>query len=75
MKRLIAAGEEEKIEFNQEQYDKSEEVFKYQIKGLIGRDVYDMETLIKVFNDHSDTFKKAYEIIKDDRLYNKLLGK
>lgn len=75
LKRLIAAAEEEKIEFDQEQYDKSKEIIKYQIKGLIGRDVYDMETLIKVFNDHSDTFKKAYEIIKDNRTYNRLLSK
>jgi len=73
--KMIAEGEKEKIEFNQEQYDKSKEIFKYQIKALIGRDVYDMETLIRVFNDHSDTFKKAYEIIKDDKTYNKLLNK
>ena len=75
MQRMIAAGEEEKIEFNEEQYNKSKEVLEYQLKGLIGRDVYDMEALIKIFNDHSDTFQKAYEIIKEDRQYNQLLSK
>ncbi|MDH6308253.1 carboxyl-terminal processing protease [Dysgonomonas sp. PFB1-18] len=73
--KVITSANEEKIEFNQEQYDKSKGIFEYQIKALIGRDVYDMETLVRIFNDHSDTYKKAYEIIKDDRTYSKLLNK
>jgi carboxyl-terminal processing protease len=73
--KVITSANEEKIEFNQEQYDKSKNIFEYQIKALIGRDVYDMETLVRIFNDHSDTYKKAYEIIKDDRTYSKLLNK
>lgn len=75
LQKMIAEAEGEKIEFNEEQFNKSKEIFLYQIKALIGRDVYDMETLIKVLNDYSDTYKKAYEIIKNDKMYNKLLKK
>lgn len=73
MKKLIALGEEEKIEFDEEGYEKSKETLKRQIKAYIGRDVYDTETMVKVFNEDSETFKKGYEIIKDDKLYNGLL--
>ena len=44
-----------------------------QLKMLLARDVYDTETSLKIYNGYSETFKKAYEIIHDDNLYNNLL--
>lgn len=73
LQKMIALGIEEKIEFDEEGYNKSKDTFKRQIKAYIGRDVYDMETMIRVFNEDSETFKKAYEIIKDEKLYDRLL--
>jgi len=73
MKKMIALGKEEKIEFDEEGYNKSKDTFKRQIKAYIGRDVYDTETMVRVFNEDSETFKKAYEIITDEKLYYGLL--
>ncbi|MBK5719485.1 S41 family peptidase [Dysgonomonas sp. Marseille-P4677] len=71
--KVIAAGEEEKITFNKEEFDKSKEIIATQLKALLARDLYDMETSIKIFNENSDTYKKAYQIINDDNLYYGLL--
>ncbi|NDV94151.1 S41 family peptidase [Dysgonomonas sp. 521] len=73
MDKLIAAAKDEKIEFDEKGYEKSKETLKRQIKAYIGRDVYDTEAMVKVFNEDSEIFKKAYEIIKDEKLYNGLL--
>lgn len=72
--KLIAAAEEEKIPFNEEEYQKSKDLLHMQLKAYLARDVYDIETSIRIYNDKSDIFQKAYEIIKDDRQYNGLLG-
>lgn len=71
--KLIAEAEKDKIEYNDEGFNKSKNVLKIQIKAYIARDVYDTETLVKVFNDESEIFQKAYEIMKDDKQYYKLL--
>ncbi|NDV79842.1 S41 family peptidase [Dysgonomonas sp. 511] len=73
--KLLAAAEEEKIEFDEEQFDRSKPSIENQVKALIGRDLYDAETLIKILNDESDTFKKGYEIISNEKLYYDLLAK
>lgn len=73
--KLKVAATEEKIEFKEDEYLKSEDILKMQIKALIGRDVYDMETLVRIFNEYSDTFKKGYDIICDEHLYQELLRK
>ncbi len=73
MDKLIAAGEEENVEYDEEGFNKSKDIIMRQIKAYIGRDVYDTQTMVRVFNEDSETFKKGYEIIKDDKLYNSLL--
>lgn len=71
--KLIAAGEKEKIEYNETEFNKSKNVLKTQLKAYIARDVYDTETSVKVFNKDNEILNKAYEIIKDDKLYQSLL--
>lgn len=71
--KVIAAGEEEKITFNEEEFNKSKDIITAQLKALLARDLYDMETSIRIFNENSDTYKKAYEIIHDNDMYNALL--
>lgn len=63
LNELKALADAEKVEFNQEQFDRSEPLFKMVIKGLIGRDIYDNATYFKVFNLHDPIFQKAYDII------------
>lgn len=71
--KLIAAGEEEKTPYKEDEYNKSLALIKMQLKMLLARDLYDIETSIKIYNDYSNTFKKAYEIIHNDDMYNSLL--
>lgn len=73
MNKLIAAGKDEKVDFDEDGYEKSKETLKRQIKAYIARDVYDTETMVRVFNEDSETFKKAYEIIRNEKMYNGLL--
>ena len=68
----IAAGNE-KIEFDESQYERSLPLLKFQIKALIGRDLFDNETFIKIVTTHNNTYKKAIEIIENPELYNSLL--
>ena len=70
---LKSEAENEKIEFKEEEYERSKPLIIYQIKGLMARDLYDMEAYFKIANEESEIFKKALEIIKDDKLYNGLL--
>lgn len=62
-----------KLEFAREEFEKSKDLIEMQLKALLARDLYDTETFVKIINDKSETFQKSYEIIKDDKLYSKLL--
>jgi carboxyl-terminal processing protease len=75
LKKVVDAANEEKIPYNEEEYDISKDVISYQLKAYLGRDVYDMEAFVRILNDDSESFKKAYEIIKDDKMYNDLLNR
>lgn len=75
LSRVKEAIAEEKLEYKEDEFEKSKPNINLQLKALIARDVYDMETLVRILNEDSDAFKKAYEIIKDDKLYERLLSK
>jgi carboxyl-terminal processing protease len=73
LNKLISAGEKESIEYDDAGFNKSKNVLKTQLKAYIARDVYDTETSVKIFNKDNEILNKAYEIIKDDKLYHSLL--
>lgn len=69
---MFALGEKEGVKPNTEEAEKSRELFKMIIKGLIGRDIYDQTTYFKVYNDYDPIFKEAYRIISSPE-YDKIL--
>ena len=71
---LLALAAAEKIEFNQEQYDKALPLIKLQIKALIARDLYDMGAYYEIINEVNDAYLKALQLIKDDKEYNAILN-
>lgn len=73
MQKMIKMGEEDKVEFNTEQYDRSKDLLKRRIKALIARDLYDTPSYFKIINDESDIFKQGLDIINNDEEYSKLL--
>lgn len=73
LEALKAMGDADGVEFNEEEYQRSEPLFKMIIKALIGRDVYDNATYFKVYNRHDPVFKEAVRLIGSDD-YPLLLG-
>lgn len=75
MQELIALADKDKIEFNEEQYNRSKSLMMLQIKALIARDLYDMTEYFQVINDSNESFQEALRIIDDGPLYEKILGR
>lgn len=75
MQDLIALAKEEKVEFNEEQYNLSKSLMMAQVKALIARDLYEMSEYFQIMNDEIPSYKEALRIINDEEAYNKELGK
>ena len=74
MQALIAAGEKEKVTFNEEQYNTSKRVLRTYVKALIARDTFaEQEAYTKIVNHENPDLKAALNVIYDDELYNSLL--
>ena len=74
LSKLKKSAEKEGITINDEQFDKSENLIKIQIKALLARDLFTMAEYFRVMNSQSETFKKALELINNVEEYNRLLG-
>lgn len=66
-------GDTDGVEFNEEEFLRSEPLFKMIIKALIGRDIFENATYFKVYNEHDPLFKEAVRLIGSDD-YPLLLG-
>ncbi len=74
MQALIAAGEKEKVTYNEEQYNTSKRVLRTYVKALIARDTFaEQEAYTKIVNHENPDLKAALKVIYDDQLYNSLL--
>ena len=74
MQAFIAAGEKEKVAFNEEQYANSKEVFKCYLKGLIARDVYTEDNAFNIIVNHRNRdLQEALRLINDTSRYQSLL--
>jgi carboxyl-terminal processing protease len=74
MQNLREQAAEEKIEFDEAQYNKSEPLMKLQIKALIARDLFDMSEYYQIINEENDSLREALRIINDPAGYNRILG-
>ena len=63
----------EKVEWNEEEYLRSEKYIKLQIKALIARNVWEMQQYYEVTLREDPTIKKALEVIGSEKAYRKLL--
>ena len=68
-------AQEEKIEFNEEQFKQSKPLISLQLKALIARDLFDMNEYFIIINDINESLQKALEIINDPEEYEKILQK
>ena len=75
MSELIDMAKAEKIEYNEEEYNRSKALIKLQIKALIARDLYDMGQYFQIINDDNPSYLRALQLINDKEAYQKLLGR
>ncbi|MCD8264000.1 MAG: S41 family peptidase [Tannerellaceae bacterium] len=75
LQELIEKGTENKIEFNEEEYERSKPLITLQLKALLARDMYEMSEYYQIMNDDNESYRKALEIINNEQLYNKELGR
>ena len=69
---IRAAADKEKIEFNEEQYNKSLPLIKTQLKALIARDLWDMNEYFQVINTTNNSVQQALELL-NEKIYEKKL--
>jgi carboxyl-terminal processing protease len=74
LETLKEMAAEEKIEFNEEQFNRSKDLISLQIKALIARDLFDMSEYYQVINEVNDSYRKSLEIINDDSAYTAILS-
>ncbi|MDR0394421.1 MAG: S41 family peptidase [Tannerella sp.] len=74
LRELTSMAGEEKIEFNEEQFEKSKELVSLQLKALIAQNLFDTSEYFQVINDQNDSYLEALRIINDDERYNKILN-
>jgi carboxyl-terminal processing protease len=66
-------AEKEGVEWNDEQFERSEPLVKLQLKALIARNEWDMEDYYQVVLREDKVVKKAMEILNDTNQYRKIL--
>ena len=74
MQELVTLAKDDKIEFNEEQYNRSKPLIMLQIKALIARDLYDMAEYFQVINDDNESFQEALRLIKRRTAVQKRIG-
>lgn len=76
MRELCKFGDADSVKYNEEQFLKSREMLRNVVKALIARDIYtDPAAFYVVSNKRNDIFKRALEVINDNRVYHEKLEK
>ena len=71
---LKAAGEKNGVNYDQSQYEISAPEIKRVMKGLVARDLWDMNEYFMVVNEDDKAIIRALSILNDPGLYDSLLG-
>jgi len=69
LKDLLIAGEDEKIEKNESEFEQSKEQIKMILKALIARDIWDMSEYYEIVNEKNKAFNKAISILKNEEIF------
>jgi carboxyl-terminal processing protease len=71
LKEIREYGKKNKVEVTDEEYENSKENFRLIVKGLIARDLWDMNEYFQIVNTRDKGFNKAVEVIKEWNKYQK----
>lgn len=75
LKVLTDLGEKEGVKLNEEEFNKSKDLLRLQIKATIARDIWNTNEYYEIMNANNDSYLKAIELLKDDGLYQKSFEK
>ena len=70
---LKKAGEDNKVEWNEEEFARSEKFIRLQVKALIARNVYEMQQYYEVMLAEDNGVQKAIEILSNEKEYKRIL--
>ncbi|MCQ2305699.1 MAG: S41 family peptidase [Bacteroidales bacterium] len=70
---LKKAGEDNKVEWNDEEFARSEKFIRLQVKALIARNVYEMQQYYEVMLAEDNGVQKAIEILSNEKEYKRIL--
>ncbi len=73
VKKLKDLAAEEKIEWNEQEFERSRPLIALQLKALIARDLYESSAFYRIINEENDIFQEGLRIITDDSRYEGLL--
>jgi len=73
LKDLIKLGEDEKVKFNEHEYNRSKSIIRLQLKALIARDLYEMGAYYQIINNDNPSYKASFELINDVSRYDNYL--
>jgi carboxyl-terminal processing protease len=72
---LLAHAEKEKLKFNEEEYNRSLNHLKVNLKALVARDIFTVSEFYEIINETDKVFLEAVKVIQDEELYNSKLAK
>jgi carboxyl-terminal processing protease len=73
LQSLVGMADEEKITFEEEQFNQSKELISLQIKALIAEKLFGTGAYYRIINDRNESYQEALKIINDDERYNQIL--
>ena len=72
---VVAMGEKEGIERDQESLNFTSDMMKKELKALVARDLFSRDHFFQIFNQDDKTILKALEVLKNQKMFNDLLVK
>lgn len=73
MDDFLALAKKEEVSFDEDLFKRSEDFIKLQIKALIARNIWDMESYYKVVSNQDETLQQAIEIINKKDIFSQLI--
>lgn len=75
IEKIVALGEKDGIERDQESLNFTSGLIKKEIKAVIARDIYSRDQFYQIFNQDDKTILKALDILKNQNQFRSLLVK
>ena len=73
LQKLVDAGTQEKVEYDEEQFLKSKHLLSVQLKAVIVSDIWGYNEYYQIMNQENELYQEAVRILQDPQLYNKIL--